>query len=125
MGATAQLKATEPLKALTAATLNVAVDDIPALIELGESAVADSEKSCGKLNVEVAIMAEFMITLHVPIPEQAPLHPAKVEPAAAVAVSVTAVPVAMDAEHKPGQDMSGGLAVTVPLPVPARVAVSG
>ena len=125
VGATAQVSVTAPLKAFTAATVTVAVDDIPALIELGESAVAESEKSCGKLNVEVAIVAEFMVTLHVPIPEQAPLHPAKVEPAAAVAVSVTAVLVAMDAEHKPGQLMSGGLAVTVPLPVPARIAVSG
>jgi hypothetical protein len=45
------------------------------------------------LNVAVTDCAEFIITLQAPVPEHAPLHPAKVDPAAAVAVKVTVVPL--------------------------------
>ena len=38
--------------------------------------------------------AAVMATLQVPVPEQAPLQPAKVEPPAGEAVSVTLVPLA-------------------------------
>ena len=37
-------------------------------------------------------LAAFMVTWHVPVPEQAPLQPVKVDPVAAAAVRVTAVP---------------------------------
>ena len=49
---------------------------------------------------------------------QAPLQPAKVEPHAAVAVRVTAVPLARVAEQVDVQLMPPVLEVTVPLPVP-------
>ena len=38
--------------------------------------------------------AVFTVTLHAPVPEQAPLHPANVEPVTAVGVNVTTVPLA-------------------------------
>jgi hypothetical protein len=53
------------------------------------------------------------------VPEQPPpFQPVKVEPAAGVAVRVTAVPLANAAEHVVPQAMPTGLLVTVPLPAP-------
>src|SRR5207247_6746272 len=52
-----------------------------------------------------------------------PLQPVKVEPAAGVAVSVTAVPLAKLAVHVAPQVIPAGELVTVPLPVPAGVTV--
>ena len=44
-------------------------------------------------NVAVTAWAEFMVTLHVPVPEHPPpLHPANVDPDAGAAVSVTIAP---------------------------------
>ena len=46
------------------------------------------------MNVAVTVVAAFMVTVHVPVPVQPPpVHPANVEPDAALAVSVTLVPV--------------------------------
>jgi hypothetical protein len=42
--------------------------------------------------VAVTERAALMLTVQLPVPEQAPDQPAKVEPAAAAAVSVTLVP---------------------------------
>ena len=42
----------------------------------------------------VELLFAFMVTVHVAVPVHAPLQPVKVEPATAVAVSVTAVPLA-------------------------------
>jgi hypothetical protein len=58
----------------------------------------------------------FIVTVQVElVPEHAPVHPVKVEPEAAVAVSVTAVPAA--------KVVPVGLLVTVPDPVPDFVVV--
>jgi hypothetical protein len=46
------------------------------------------------LNVAVTDMFEFMVTVQVPVPEQAPDQPANVEPVFGVAVNVTTVPAA-------------------------------
>ena len=46
------------------------------------------------LNVAVTVVVEVTVTVQVPVPVQPPpLHPAKVEPVADVAVRVTAVPL--------------------------------
>jgi hypothetical protein len=45
------------------------------------------------LKVAVTAVAAFMVTVHVPVPAQAPDQPAKVEPAAGEAVRVTVVPL--------------------------------
>ena len=47
---------------------------------------------CIGVNVAVTDLAASIVTLHAPVPEQAPLQPAKVAPASGVAVSVTTVP---------------------------------
>jgi hypothetical protein len=47
----------------------------------------------GTLNVAVTDFAESIATTQLPVPVHAPLQPAKVEPDAAVAVSVTDVPL--------------------------------
>jgi hypothetical protein len=73
-----------------AAVLNVAVTDV----------FADSEMS------------------QEPVPVQAPDHPANVDPEAAVAVSVTDVPLLKFAVQVAPQLIPEGLLVTVPEPVP-------
>ena len=64
----------------------------------------------------------FIVTVHVPVPVQAPDHPAKVEPVAAVAFSVTTVPAAKLRQPEP-HEVPEGEEVTVPLPVPNVVMV--
>jgi len=76
------------------------------------------------LNVAVTDSAALMVTVHVPVPVQAPLHPANVEPEAAAAVRVTEAPLLKVAVQVLGQLIPAGLLVTVPLPVPASVTVS-
>src|SRR6058998_3905639 len=75
--------------------------------------------------VAVTVVAAPSVTRHVPVPEQLPpLQPAKVEPAAGAAVSVTAVPLANAAAQVVPQATPAGALVTVPLPTPALVTVS-
>src|SRR5439155_649690 len=65
------------------------------------------------------------VTAQGPGPEQPPpLQPVKVEPAAGVAVNVTAVPLAKLAVQVRPQLIPTGALVTVPLPVPALLTVS-
>jgi hypothetical protein len=68
------------------------------------------------LNVAVQLRATSIATF--PVLHAAPLHPAKVVPAAGVAVSVTSVPLLNEAEQVPPQLIPAGLLVTVPLPLP-------
>jgi len=58
-----------------------------------------------------------------PVPVQAPLHPRKTDSLAAVAVSVTTVPLSYAAEHAPPHSIPSGALVTVPVPVPVLVTV--
>jgi hypothetical protein len=71
-----------------------------------------------KLNVAVTDLAASMVTVHVPVPEQAPLHPTKMESAAGVAVNVSEVPALNDVEQVAPQLIPAGEEVTVPVPVP-------
>src|SRR5207247_7159890 len=69
------------------------------------------------VKVAVTVVAAESVTTHVPAPEQLPpLQPVKVEPAAGVAVSVTAVPLVKLAEQVAPQVIPAGALVTVPLP---------
>src|SRR5438046_1785759 len=81
-------------------------------------------KVCG-VKVAVTVVAAETVPTQVPVPEQPPpLQPVKVEPAAGVAVSVTAVPLVKLAEQVAPQLIPAGELVTVPLPVPAWLTVS-
>src|SRR5215467_12578572 len=65
-----------------------------------------------------------MTVVQVPVPlHPPPLQPTNIEPAAAVAVSVTELFVGNEALHVFPQLMPAGLLVTVPAPVPALVTV--
>jgi hypothetical protein len=75
--------------------------------------------------VAVTDVAALTVTAQVPVPEQPPpLQPVKVEPAAGVAVSVTAVPLANEPEHVVPHEIPAGALVTVPPPVPVLLTVS-
>ncbi|MGA8580849.1 MAG: hypothetical protein WB579_19335 [Bryobacteraceae bacterium] len=65
---------------------------------------------------------EFIVTVQPPVPEQAPDHPANVEPVPGVAVSVMTVPAAKLRQPEP-HEVPTGEEVTVPLPVPDVVIV--
>lgn len=73
------------------------------------------------VKVAVTEVAAFIVTAHVPVPEHAPLQPAKVEPAVGAAVRVTAVLGVKDCEQLAPQLIPVGVLVTVPVPVPLLV----
>src|SRR5512145_2688211 len=58
------------------------------------------------------------------VPVQAPVQPAKREPVAGTAVSVTVLPIAIERLHVLPQSMLPSPLPTVPLPVPARATAS-
>jgi hypothetical protein len=66
----------------------------------------------------VTALLASIVTSHVPLPEQAPDQPVNREPAAAVAVNATAVPLLNPAAHVVPQSMPAGALVTVPDPGP-------
>src|SRR5206468_529943 len=76
------------------------------------------------VKVAVAPRTALMVTLQVPVPAQPPLQPVKADPAAGVAVRVTTVPFANDAEHAAPHEMPAGALVTLPVPAPAALTVS-
>ena len=71
------------------------------------------------LNVAVTDVAADAMMLQVPVPLQAPDHPANVEPLLGVAVRVIAVPAVKLALHVCPQLMPAGALLTVPDPLPA------
>jgi len=74
--------------------------------------------------VAVTTWAAFIVTVQEPLPLQAPLQPMRAEPTAGVAVRVTAVPLANEAEHVAPQEIPAGALVTVPVPAPLGLTVS-
>jgi hypothetical protein len=72
--------------------------------------------------LKVAVTAAVVATEQGPVPEQAPLHPAKTEPAAGVAVRLTVEK--NDPLHVAPQLMLTGDDTTVPAPVPALLTLT-
>jgi hypothetical protein len=68
-----------------------------------------------RLNVAVTDLAASIVTVHVPVPVQAPLQPANARLPMTRAVSVTTVPLAKALLHVVPQSMPDGLLVTVPF----------
>jgi len=54
--------------------------------------LAERVKTC-RVKVAVTERAALIVTVHAPVPVQAPLHPLKIHPAAALARRVTGVPL--------------------------------
>ena len=102
--------------------LVVPIGTVPKLKLVGDSVTAGLLL---KLKVAVTDLDEVMVTEQLLVPVQAPLQPVNVEPAAGVSIKVTTVLLVKFAVHVPGQLMPAGLLVTVPVPFPARVTVSG
>ena len=82
-------------------------------------------------NDALTLFAKSIVTWQLPVPEQAPVHPAKLLPAAGDAFSVTSWFGENEAEHVAPQSMPAGVLVTVPEPDldtlsigPANVAVT-
>ena len=76
------------------------------------------------VNVAVAFLAASIVSWQVvAAPVQSPLQPAKVEPVAGAAVSVTVAPSAKSCAQVAPQSTPAGWLVTVPEPVPARLTV--
>src|SRR5262245_5271153 len=76
-----------------------------------------------RLNVAVHVFAAPVMTTP-SVQSLSPLQPANVEPVAAVAVSVTCVPLANASVQSVPHEIPAGLLDTVPLPVPALATVS-
>jgi hypothetical protein len=72
----------------------------------------------------VTLRAAVIDVVQVPVPVQAPLQPANVEPVVAAAVRVTDVPLAKLALQVVPQFTPVGAEVTVPAPLPALVTVN-
>ena len=75
------------------------------------------------VNVAVTDATAFIVTTQLPLPVHAPDQPEKSEPEAGVAVSVTIVPDANDAEHEPGHEIEPPFE-TDPLPVTVTVSAN-
>jgi len=112
--------------------VNAAAQVEPQLIPTGELVTVPlpvpafvTVSVCVAVKVAVTDWSAFIVTWHVPVPEQPPpLHPAKTEPAAGVAVNVTTVPSLNGDEQVAPQSIPTGELVTVPEPEPAFVTVS-
>ena len=89
-----------------------------------KSTAGDSGGDWIWLNLAVTTLSASIFRVHVPVPEQAPDHPEKVEPACAVAVSVTVLPAGKLMQLMPQFRLEAEeLAPIVPLPSPEVVIV--
>ena len=70
----------------------------------------------GTTKENVAVLDAVALTIHVPVPEQPLLHPAKVLPTAGTAFNVTLIPELNEAEQVFQQSIPLGEDVTVPDP---------
>lgn len=71
----------------------------------------------GGLKVAVTARGPLITSAQVPVPEQSPLQPAKLQPGVGATFSVTVLSVAKDAVQMEGQSIPAGLEVTRPLPL--------
>ena len=69
------------------------------------------------------VTGEFIVIVHVPVPEHAPDHPAKYEFLLGVAVSVTFTPALYVSEQTEPQLIPSGNEAMVPVPVPDLLTV--
>ena len=93
-GCTEQVNETELLNPPSGVTVTTEVEPCPGAIGFGAGKDAAIEKSGGTVLSKFAVTSWSLsiVTVHDPVPEQGELQPAKLEPASAVALRVTAVP---------------------------------
>ncbi|OIQ73948.1 hypothetical protein GALL_444120 [mine drainage metagenome] len=116
----AQLPPLQVYEVAAGLQLAVRVEELPALTEAGfASRVQLGRETDTNVKVVVTFWAALMATVQLPVPEQPPPdQPAKLEPVAAAAVSVTLVPeMKLEVQVLP-QLMPAGLLLTVPEPAP-------
>ena len=120
-------KVTTTLLAAAPVSVTVPLDEFPPITVVGLTVIEESAAGGLELKFALTDFAASMVTLHAPVPLQAPLQPAKVEPESGVAVKLTTVPLAKFAEHVVPQEIPDGVLVTVPVPAPllATVRVKG
>jgi hypothetical protein len=120
-------KVTTALLAAAPVSVTVPLDEFPPITLAGLTVIEESAAGGLELKLALTDFAASMVTLHAPVPLQAPLQPAKVEPESGAAVKLTTVPLAKLAEHVVPQEIPEGVLVTVPVPAPllATVRVKG
>ena len=118
IGCTEQVTETALLKPFTPATLTVAVELCPGLIGLGVGSDAERENSDLRSKVAVTVRLEVIVRLQVPVPEQPPLQPVKLEAGSGWAVMETLDPSENFLEQAGMQLIHPGLMLTVPVPLP-------
>ena len=99
------------------ATLQVFVQLIPAgVLTTVPCPVPDQVTVSSGKRLKVAVTDAFAlkVTLHGPVPLQAPIHPVKTEFEAGEAVRVTRLPIAKEALHDEPQFTPAGALTTVP-----------
>jgi len=104
-----------PPQLMPAGVLETVPAPVPDLVTVSVNVVG--------MNVAVTLRFADMPTVQVPVPEQAPDQPEKVEPLPADAERMTVVSDTNDATQVEPQLMPEGALVTVPVPVPAFVTV--
>jgi hypothetical protein len=88
-----------------------------------DGVTVSAKDDCTKL--AVTDMAALIVTVQGPVPVQPPpLQPENVEPAAGVAVKVTAVPLVKPVAQVAPQEIPAGVLEMVPAPAPALLTVS-
>jgi hypothetical protein len=115
-------KATTTLLAAACVNVSVPVDEFPPITLVGLTVIEESAAGA-ELKFALTDFAASIMTLQPPVPLQAPLQPANVEPESGVAVKLTTVPLAKFAEHVVPQEIPDGELATVPVPVPLFVTV--
>jgi len=116
-------KFTTTLLAAARVNVSVPVDEFPPITLVGLTVIEESAAGGMELNVALTDFAASMVTLQAPVPLQAPLQPANVEPESGVAAKLTTVPLAKLAEHVVPQEIPEGVLVTAPVPAPLLVTV--
>jgi hypothetical protein len=114
-------KFTTTLLAAARVNVSVPVDEFPPITLVGLTVIEESAAGGMELNVALTDFAASMVTLQAPVPLQAPLQPANVEPESGVAVRFTTVPLEKFSEQVEPQEIPEGELVTVPVPVPLLV----
>jgi hypothetical protein len=120
-------RVTTTLAVAAPVSVTVPVVEFPPITLVGLRVIEESAAGGLELKVALTDFAASMVTLQAPVPLQAPLQPANVEPESGTAVKLTTVPLAKLAEHVVPQEIPEGVLVTVPVPAPllATVRVKG